>query len=235
MPFSRLTSTPNKQGHGEVDETPELPCAKQTDESKPPLHCTICKYRTKSGGNLFRHRKAIHENSYGSCDMCSKRFKDIYDLRQHSRSVHMNIKMLCEICAKGFNNRHTLQRHKLMNHFDKPRYVCRICGKKFYEKSSYHGHINKHVNARPFGCTICNNFFGYKFCLVRHSLTCSNQNVDKYKCTICDKQLKSQACLKEHTKGVHGPKNKVCLCGKAFSWEHSYSRHKKTCKVAKAN
>ena len=58
-------------------------------------------------------------------------------------------------------------------------------------------------------------------------LVCSNKDVDKYKCTTCGKHLHSSASMKEHIKGVHGPKINKCMCGKAFSWSSALLRHKK--------
>ncbi|XP_053406959.1 zinc finger protein 235-like isoform X1 [Mercenaria mercenaria] len=201
-------------------------------ERKKLLYCKVCSYSTAKRGNMYRHKKSKHEDRLSVCDQCSKTFKEAYDLRQHQRCVHDNIKLLCEFCSKEFNSRQTLQRHKLIYHLDsKPKHECHICNKKFFETSTYRGHMNTHMNARPYSCLLCNKAFAYKFSLQRHNRSCSSQNMEQYKCKVCSKQLKSPACLQEHTEGVHGPKDKVCACGERFSWRSSLTRHQKSCKV----
>ena len=176
------SSTPQNQNSA-VDiimhtsaKSPELITEKCTMEkkhhlkSKTVLYCNFCKYSTRWQGNLCRHKQRMHENRKFSCDQCGMDFKENYDLKQHITRIHKNIKLICEVCSKEFNSRHTLYRHKIMKHSENAYFHCHMCGQKFYEKRNYYGHINKHMNTKPYSCSVCKKGFTYKSSMERHML-----------------------------------------------------------------
>ena len=50
--------------------------------------CTLCKYSTRSRGNFYRQKQAVHQKKKLKYDKCNKEFSQQYDLNQHKKSVH---------------------------------------------------------------------------------------------------------------------------------------------------
>lgn len=61
---------------------------KPLSKNKKSFTCNLCKYTTKSSGNLTRHRSCVHKNKKFCCSLCGKEFSQMYDLRQHECSIH---------------------------------------------------------------------------------------------------------------------------------------------------
>ena len=143
-----------------LSSTPKKRQAKQ-------LKCNECSYTTTSSGNLSRHRRSIHRKEKVSCTLCTKVFGETYDLRQDVRAEHDKVQLLCEI----FNNRASLARHRRIHHSGRNKFICEHCGRQYYERDAYIGHINKHIGSRPFSCTTCKLSFRHKCNLNRHLKT----------------------------------------------------------------
>ena len=50
--------------------------------------CPSCAYNTNSRGNLYRHKRSVHQKKKEECPMCGKTYASAYDLRTHVRVVH---------------------------------------------------------------------------------------------------------------------------------------------------
>ena len=139
---------------------------------------------------------------------------------------------MCEVCSKEFDYVQTLAKHRQVVHQNKFRYQCNVCGRMFFDKGHYDGHINTHTNTKPFECKTCGKSYTFESSLRRHVQSCLAEP-DKFKCNLCEKAFASKVGLQDHTKGMHGTKdmNKVCLCGKEFSWRSSFARHQSTCRI----
>lgn len=53
-------------------------------------------------------------------------------------------------------------------------FPCHLCGKIFRVKHQYIGHLNTHLNRKPFQCEFCEKCFAYATNLSRHRRTCEN-------------------------------------------------------------
>lgn len=51
-------------------------------------------------------------------------------------------------------------------------YTCSYCGKEFLIKHQFIGHMNMHMNLRPFTCKLCLKSFAYGTSLSRHKRLC---------------------------------------------------------------
>ena len=148
---------------------------------------------------------------------------------------------MCEFCSNLFNSHLTLTRHCLSEHGESVNskqkiYECPqpYCNKRYFDKRNYQGHINKHAEIRPHGCTKCKADFVYKQNADRHQALCLGKT-KAYECLQCDNVFRSPNALKDHITGRHGGKCLHCVCGKAYAWRQCLTRHKKTCKIYLAN
>lgn len=200
---------------------------------KKVYRCPSCPYNTTSRGNLHRHRRSVHQKKKEKCPSCDKTYATSYDLQIHISAVHRESPLMCELCSERFKSRGSLRRHRAVKHSQGCNYVCDTCGKKYYEKEAYIGHINTHIGSKPYSCNLCGDTFGYKSCWRRHMQSCPNKSEKKqHKCDTCGAVLNSRTVLLDHVQGKHGSKLYTCACGKSFSWRPSLSRHKKACKTA---
>ena len=56
----------------------------------------------------------------------------------------------CPICGKLFHNSQYLMRHANSAHGNQKRFKCEICGKGFENKDTFEGHMNWHLNLKPY-------------------------------------------------------------------------------------
>ena len=68
-------------------------------------------------------------------------------------------------------------------------FPCHICGKIFPVKHQFIGHLNTHMNRKPFCCEFCEKSFAYSTNLSRHRKTCENNpqnilNIKPFKSTL---------------------------------------------------
>ena len=217
-----------------VDDLASTDNTAESSGNKAPVlkSCTTCEYHTYSSGNLSRHKKSVHLEKRFDCSNCNKTFTSKHYLSQHNRTVHKNIQFMCEMCPKKVNSRQALHRHKKIMHSESPNYVCNFCGRNFHEKSHFQGHVNKHIDNKAYICPNCQKPYHFKQNMMRHAKSC-DKNVKNYHCEECDKHFSTNEAYNDHCQGMHGPKNKICLCGKKNAWRSAFSRHLKKCKYSK--
>lgn len=65
-----------------------------TNKTDIVFNCNTCPYKSRSRGNLYRHKKAVHKKAKIQFDSCAKEFSQKYDLDLHKKTVHQNMKLL---------------------------------------------------------------------------------------------------------------------------------------------
>lgn len=197
-------------------------------------NCQSCKFRTCFIDNLNQHRARVHKEIKFICHICSNQFSSKYYMEEHVRTIHGNQKVMCEICLEVFTCIQSLNRHKRVTHEGVSRFTCPRCNQKFNEKAHFYGHMNSHMKTQPFSCGKCGKSFNYKNNMRRHELCCGTKEGElgenRYQCKVCNTELKTSVSYKDHMVGKHGEDNKMCLCGKRFTWRSSFSRHIKKCR-----
>ena len=76
--------------------------------------CDHCDTVSRTGKELERHRRAVHDGKTYRCKQCGNGFKRSQGLKEHIQCVHNKVKFSCAKCGKVFGTRSNLQRHHRM-------------------------------------------------------------------------------------------------------------------------
>lgn len=186
--------------------------------------CRHCDYKTQRKYNLSRHLDNHAQIKKFSCLTCGKKFNENYRLDEHVRCVH-NKEMSCEMCGKAFRSKTGLQYH-LDSHLEKFSCACTICGKQFVRQYSLHIHMKRrHAEGQEFLCSCCKEVFQSKALWTAHKAKCGLAT--PVLCPECGKLFKTKRLLLDHQRGIHGPHQYSCRCGKTFQWRSSLHYHMK--------
>lgn len=133
-----------------------------------------------------------------SCSICQKTFKLKHHLRRH-QVIHSNLKEFeCKLCDKKFNQRSNLDTHIKNVHNKVKDYECPKCHKKFTQKGNLSKHMIIHEDNQPFQCEFCRKTFSQKNLLDSHL---NLHNGEKpFECDICKKSFARQSTLYNHVK-----------------------------------
>lgn len=104
------------------------------------------------------------------------------------------------------------------------------CGRVFVESSKLEGHINTHLNIKPYSCDRpgCDKKYASRFIRNRHMKMCGATSQEPVKvCNDCGKSFSNSQNLVIHKQGVHENKDFVCVCGKSFKYSTGLLKHKK--------
>ncbi|XP_065081020.1 zinc finger protein 33B-like [Ochlerotatus camptorhynchus] len=105
---------------------------------------------------------------------------------------------------------------------------CANCGKSV-ERNRMEGHLNRHLDVRPYICTEgnCGMAFHCKISLRLH--TKNRHGTEELHCDLCDKVYFSKKALYHHKKESHADKHFACdECGLVFVSNARLNRHKVT-------
>ena len=197
--------------------------------------CEICgkKFRTKS--HMVVHKQAVHQNKQEfMCNLCPKSFSHMRYLQSHIKRHNSVQRFRCATCGVTYKDLNTLKVHRDTH---KPledrdyRFICSYCGKKFFSKSGFHEHQNKHTGDKPFQCHECGMSFAHRSTLEKHKLFVHTTE-RPFKCTNCHKAFKLQRLLDQHLTTHTKQSDFTCnYCHRSYSCKNSLKQHGKKCKV----
>lgn len=141
----------------------------ETVKISPQLRCfLVCISSEEEKNQLIQRLKEELKSGPNSCILCERRFSHKHEVMHHIRNTCLSVELQCSQCSKTFHNRQTLWHHKTTEHEQKFQFVCPKCGKGFYCRHHFNGHVNSHLSIKPFQCEHCSKGFKYEFSLKRH-------------------------------------------------------------------
>ncbi|XP_055627704.1 transcription factor grauzone-like [Toxorhynchites rutilus septentrionalis] len=195
--------------------------------------CEICgkSYKNRFGYN--RHKKESHatevERAF-KCHRCPKSFVRESALKKHlsDHETLDNGTAKCETCGKCFSNINILKNHIKYRHVKQMQYICDVCSKGFFMRSTFLTHRKTHeVPAEELRkqCPVCSkwckNHDYWRVHVRRH------KNEGELSCDVCGHISPNLMALKGHKARMHsGPRVFPCtLCGKEYARAITLKEH----------
>jgi hypothetical protein len=160
-----------------------VPNADVNNNSDQNNTCAICEKQFSSRSNLNKHIKRKHGDVEFRCFICNNIFKTENDFKITS---HSSDPFQCEVCSKLYKTKSALKMH-LNKHYDNHKFFCHFCGKGFFRKFLFDGHVAKQTGVKT--CEKCDKKFQYSTNLKRHA-KCCNKNAERYACKKCARHLR---------------------------------------------
>ncbi|XP_037298428.1 oocyte zinc finger protein XlCOF6-like isoform X2 [Manduca sexta] len=197
--------------------------------SRNDLRCQMCEFVGRDFADMVAHR--ISHNSEAlkvkkSCPACKKTFVSRLSMQFHYRSAHLNKNGgYCSKCDIEFSLYKTFESH-VRTHAGR-KYVCDVCGLRFFKRSRIIEHLRNHKEINNFICDECGKGFKRHNNLLFHMRTVHVKE-QPLNCTHCNKMFKNLYTLKMHRKRQLGTKNslKCEFCGKCFASPHLLRSHR---------
>ena len=208
----------------------------QDTTDKRPHECDICHKTFLTAGNLYRHKKVVHEKKQQfECNLCGKSFTELRSLRCHKQSKHgdKSDSRQCKVCNKTFNAK-TYRRHMNEVHEKKKTKKCNLCTKTFSRPkhledhiSLVHDEIGSTKPNKQLKCDICEVTFTQSGSLNIHIRT-RHENKGS-ECDLCKRVLHNKHFLEYHIRAIHQNKKnyQCCICQKSFNMQSQMTNHMK--------
>ncbi|XP_001659342.2 transcription factor grauzone [Aedes aegypti] len=195
--------------------------------------CEICGRTYKNRFGYNRHKKESHateEERTFKCHRCPKSFIKEGPLKRHLADHETLDKgtAKCETCGKCFSNIGILKNHVKYRHVKQMEYICDVCSKGFYMRSTFLTHRKTHeVPAEqlrkqcPHCFKWCKNHDYWRVHIRRHN------NEGAVSCDICGHVSPNLMALKGHKSRMHtGQRVFPCtFCGKEYARAITMKEH----------
>ena len=198
--------------------------------------CDLCEKTLTTKKSYRNHKKNIHETHRDdTCNECGRVFKTPMSLGRHMKIMHTLPTHKCDFCEKTFFDFKRLKNHtdRSHNHFMK----CMVCHKDIDAKRLQLHYFEAHCTKsnEMYHCKICDKKFKEKS-FKRHFKFAHGELKKSHRCELCDRDLSSLWKLKLHIKVNHNEKVFSCnQCEKTFGFEEALEQHiKRSHKTATA-
>lgn len=211
-----------------------------------PFECDVCERSFADKRNLTAHKK-IHKPLPDIIDD----FMEIVNDKVVLSTEQLNT-LVCPICDRSFGSKNGLRYHVGVH--DKEKYLCKLCGKKFREKSNYDRHRITHKNeiesqvvpelsirdyddthreneqnvAIDWVCEYCNGDFEFEIRLARHILKEHDETKTEHLCNICEQRFSLPNELLMHMRAHPESTQYKCNyqdCTQGFCYKSSLGVH----------
>ena len=208
------------------------------------IQCSQCSLKFFKEENLDEHL-LIHEGiKPKQCKICQKKFNTNYHLNTHMRTHTGQKPYSCAYdgCGKEFSDSSSPRRHQLIHVGDK-NYECKVCCKKFTDRSTCKRHEKSHDNTK-ISCSICGKKFTRKSHLEKHRASVHHKDkedlpavpdkqpsLQPFKCAECHAVFNKKSKLQQHLRVHTGEKPFQCdvgKCDKKFARKTNLQLHLRT-------
>ena len=136
----------------------------------------------------------------------------------HEYKQHTEKTIQCGQCDQLFAKEYYRKVHINSSHTKENNKMCNYCGERFWDKTTFQAHVNRHTGFRPFECDVCQKTFLVK----NHLTTHSKLHTLPFKCNVCEKGFIYSAHLKDHIRKVHEGIRTDCRFG--CGWQAAHRR-----------
>lgn len=133
-----------------------------------PHKCERCDFAFIQKSDLLRHEATHIDNFEFDCHDCDKKFKTKKNLQCHQISHMLERPFKCDFCEKTFKLKKFLRYHEKLHGHGKGEFICDLCPRSYSEKHHLESHIIVHLNAKKFGCRLCNTHYSTVERLSKH-------------------------------------------------------------------
>lgn len=154
--------------------------------------------------------------------------EDIGNKRRKSVIVpYEKRKYKCDACDKRFIRKSNLVDH-LRFHANQREFKCEFCSKTFIQAGNYRAHLRIHTGVRPYVCSFCDKSYNQPSALTIHVRSHTNER--NYPCEICGKRFTNSSDKRKHEK-VHDSSQKIkCpYCDKLYAQKVNLKNHIQSC------
>lgn len=182
----------------------------------PKTHiCTQCQKKLPFDDKIYNHIQThIKKKEYTYekvkqqnciCPTCGKTLSCETNLKTHLRDVHAGDELKrfeCKLCLRKFPNKTKLNRHSAIHSKDRP-YVCELCSSAFKLREGLSKHMKRHngTYAKPHQCSVCSLKFDSRDRLSIHMM--GHDGIKPHACQYCDRAYTLKSDLVKHLQKNH--------------------------------
>jgi KRAB domain-containing zinc finger protein len=161
--------------------------------------CHICHKKFYRKAILTNHIRTHDPKSRKfSCQFCGQKFLSNHNLKSHYKT-HTEVKEFkCDLCPSEFKSKGGVTYHLRAVHARsiEKKYLCSLCGFKFFNNFKLQLHINTHTEERPYKCDICDRGFNQPYALTSHKTL--KHKILPYVCSKCGLGFRVKSEMMSH-------------------------------------
>lgn len=174
---------------------------------KGQFPCKRCNEIFPTQSTLYAHDSKTHRsNQRYKCPICDEKFTSYKQRLKHLKVIHGEKTAIfpCPSCPKVFELCSSRTSHIKFHHLKERKYVCSVCGMKFFSNYELQEHSKKHGGERIYQCDVCKKSYARLKTLREHMRIHNNDR--RFVCKICGQAFIQNCSLKLHMR-VHHPTN----------------------------